>query len=187
MFPPIPSWEGLHPLIIHFPIALLLIVPLFVIAGLIFRQHRSTLMLVSLVLMLAGTVAAFVAVSTGEAAGELAERTPAISAVLERHEDLAELTRNVFAGLTIVFAGILVAPRLFKRDPAGMVGTVITVAFLGFYFAGVVLLANTAHQGGQLVHAYGVRAMVAADGSAVAGGDARSTETAHDDETSDDD
>lgn len=31
--PPIPNWTGLHPLVIHFPIALLLVTPLFIIAG----------------------------------------------------------------------------------------------------------------------------------------------------------
>ena len=29
-FPAIPSWDALHPLIIHFPIALLLIAPIFI-------------------------------------------------------------------------------------------------------------------------------------------------------------
>ncbi len=33
-FPPFPSWDGLHPLIVHFPIALLLVAPLFVVLGL---------------------------------------------------------------------------------------------------------------------------------------------------------
>ena len=32
-FPAIPSWDALHPLIIHFPIALLLIAPIFIIVG----------------------------------------------------------------------------------------------------------------------------------------------------------
>ena len=32
-FPPIPSWDGLHPLIVHFPIALLLVAPLLVVLG----------------------------------------------------------------------------------------------------------------------------------------------------------
>ena len=32
--PPIPGWYELHPLVVHFPIALLLIAPLFVLLGL---------------------------------------------------------------------------------------------------------------------------------------------------------
>ena len=30
-FPPLPTWDSLHPLIIHFPIALLLLCPLFIL------------------------------------------------------------------------------------------------------------------------------------------------------------
>ena len=32
-FPPFPTWDSLHPLIIHFPIALLLVCPLFILIG----------------------------------------------------------------------------------------------------------------------------------------------------------
>ena len=32
-FPTIPSWDALHPLVIHFPIALLLVVPFLIVVG----------------------------------------------------------------------------------------------------------------------------------------------------------
>ena len=31
MFPPVPSWDAMHPMVVHFPIALLLVAPLFVV------------------------------------------------------------------------------------------------------------------------------------------------------------
>jgi len=42
-FPPIPNWDALHPLIIHFPIALLLIAPIFVVVGAALTPPRGDL------------------------------------------------------------------------------------------------------------------------------------------------
>jgi hypothetical protein len=73
--PPIPSWAGLHPLMIHFPIALLLVAPLFIVAGAILSPRKSRpAMMAALLLMVLGTVSIFVAVESGEAAGRIAER-----------------------------------------------------------------------------------------------------------------
>jgi uncharacterized membrane protein len=157
--PPLPSWDGLHPLIVHFPIALLLVAPLFVVVGILLRGSRSFLW-AALLLMAIGTTATFLAVSTGEAAGKLAERTPQINAVLERHEELAEATRAVFLVLTLVFAAIVVAPAAFRRLRGPAFQVVLSLVFLLCYGAGVVFLANTAHNGGRLVHELGVQALM---------------------------
>ena len=163
-FPPLPSWDGLHPLIIHFPIALLLVAPLFVALGVLFaKKHGRGLLLAAFVLMILGTASTFVAVSTGEAAGKLAERTPAINAVLEHHEALAERTRLVFSILTVVFAALLVAPRFTRRPLEGRAAVAAYGVFLLFYLTGAVLLANTAHNGGRLVHEFGVQSLMASE------------------------
>ena len=157
--PPIPSWTELHPLVIHFPIALLLVAPLFIVAGIIVNPQKGRPFLIAaLVLMLLGTAGAFLAIATGEAAGEVAERTPAVNAVLERHEDLAEMTRIEFTVLTLLFAAILFLPRLLKREPSGVTARILALAFVLFYSAGAVILVNTAHNGGRLVHELGVHA-----------------------------
>lgn len=158
--PPLPSWDGLHPLIVHFPIALLFVAPLFVVLGIVLRRSRLFLW-AALLLMAIGTTATFFAVSTGEAAGKLAERTPQINAVLERHEELAETTRIIFAALTLVFAAIVVAPAAFRRLQGPAFRITLPLVFLLFYGAGVVVLANTAHNGGRLVHELGVQALMA--------------------------
>ncbi len=160
--PPVPSWDGLHPLIIHFPIALLLIAPLFVLIGAALAPAKGRAYhLAALILMVLGTASVFVAVESGEAAGKLAERTPEINAVLERHSGLAETTSYTFAGLTIAFAVLLGGARLLRRHESRMVTTVIPLVFLVAYSAGVLLLVNTAHNGGRLVHEFGVKAIVA--------------------------
>ena len=160
--PPIPSWDGLHPLIIHFPIVLLLVAPLLVLVGALLKPEKGRPVLyVALALMVAGTLSIFLAASTGEAAGKLAERTPQVDAVLERHEELADATRAVFSGLTVIFAAILFAPTASHKLSGRLVSTVLPLVFLLFYGVGVLLLTNTAHNGGRLVHEFGVRAMVA--------------------------
>lgn len=158
--PPLPSWDGLHPLVVHFPIALLLVAPLFILLGVVLSRGRPFLW-AALLLMTIGTAGTFFAVSTGEAAGKLAERTPQINAVLEHHENLAERTRAGFAALTAIFAAILVLPALFRRRPRRLLTVVLPLVFLLVYGAGVVLLVNTAHNGGRLVHELGVQALVA--------------------------
>jgi uncharacterized membrane protein len=159
--PPIPSWQAIHPLIVHFPIALLLITPLFIVIGVVRKPERSfPFLLVALILMALGTVSTFVAASSGEAAGELAENVPQAKAVLEQHQELAETTEIAFSALTLIFASILFVPRVLKREPTRAISTILPLVFLMFYATGAISLANTAHQGGRLVHELGVRAQM---------------------------
>ncbi len=160
--PPMPSWDGLHPLIVHFPVGLLLVVPIFILLALVLRAHRRGLLLAALVLMVLGTAATWVAVETGEAAGKLADRTPEVEAVLGHHEELAESTRAVFTVLTVVFAGLVLAPVLLRREPGQVTTVALALLFLAVYGAGTLVLANTAHNGGRLVHELGVRSLMPA-------------------------
>ena len=169
-FPPIPSWDGLHPLIIHFPIVLLLVAPVLVLTGALLAPEKGRpLLYTALALMLAGTLSTFLAAATGEAAGKLEERTPQIDAVLERHEQLADATRAVFSFLTVIFAAIIFAPKAFQKLSGRLVTTALPLVFLLFYGVGALLLVNTAHNGGRLVHEFGVRAMVAPTSAPVEG------------------
>ena len=75
----------------------------------------------------------------------------------------------------MIFAAIMFAPKVFQKLSGRLVSTVLPLVFLLFYGVGVLLLTNTAHNGGRLVHEFGVRAMVAASpvplaGSAAEGG-----------------
>jgi uncharacterized membrane protein len=161
MFPPMPSWDGLHPIIIHFPIALLIIAPLIILIGILMPKNGRTFLLSAFILMLIGTIATFIAVSTGSSAGELAEHMGGVESVLEQHEELAETTRTVFTALTAIFGVIVFAPMLFKKELSRMIVIPLNLAFLLFYGSGTIVLLNTAHQGGRLVHEMGVRAVMA--------------------------
>jgi len=160
--PPIPSWTELHPLVIHFPIALLLVTPLFIVAGIVMNPQKGRPFLVAaLALMILGTVGTMVAVLTGEAAAEVVHRSAGVSAVLERHQELAEITRDIFGLLSVIFAAFLFVPRFLKRETSTAAARILPLAFLVFYGAGTVVLVNTAHNGGRLVHEFGVHSVLA--------------------------
>lgn len=156
--PPLPGWDGLHPLIVHFPVALLLVAPLFLILGALFPKRAGGFLSASLLLMTLGTAATYLAVPTGEAAARLADRSEEMAPVLTRHEELAERSRMAFTALTLLFGAGLLASRFVKLRRA--VAAVLLIAFLGLYAAGALILANTAHNGGRLVHQFGVTAMI---------------------------
>jgi uncharacterized membrane protein len=159
-----PTIDSAHPIIVHFPIALLLVAPLFVVIGLVLHKRGTPFRVSALILMVLGTIGTFVAVLTGEAAGELAIKTPDIAGAIGHHEEMAERTRLFFSILTVVFAAILVAPRfvpaLRKR---AWIPVTATLVFLGAYMGAALLLVNTGHEGGRLVHEYGVRALLPAE------------------------
>jgi uncharacterized membrane protein len=157
-FPPL-SWDSLHPIVIHFPIALLLVAPVFIFLGLV-RPERHRLFSVSaLILIVLGTVGAWVAVSTGEAAAQLADQTPPIGPAIHEHEEFAEWTRLIFTILAVVYGGLVAAPLVFKRLKPRLL-SVLGGVFLVIYFGSCLVLARTGHLGGRLVHTYGVHAMM---------------------------
>ena len=160
-FPPIPAWDQLHPIAVHFPIALLLVTPVFLLATIVFRRDRKALARAAFVLMLLGTAGAWVAVSTGSAAEELAEKTPGAHDILEKHEHLGGDVRVAFTFLTLGWAVFLVVPAVLRREVGTKVWAPATLAYLVLYMWGASVLANAAHEGGRLVHEAGVRAWAA--------------------------
>jgi uncharacterized membrane protein len=163
--PPIPAWDSLHVLIIHFPVALLLLSPIFIVISAVLAPPKGRPYMISaLVTLLLGTASVLIAASTGHASAELAERGGPVDAVLKMHEDLAEETEIVFAGLSAILLGMYALPRVLRRDENRLFSTFLPSAFLALYAVGVLFLVNTAHAGGRLVHEFGVHAISPSEG-----------------------
>lgn len=160
MFPSFPDWDGIHPAMVQFAIvspwvgALLLLVSLFA------RQTWRTWAGASLLVMTLGVVASWLAVASGHAAGQLVDKTPAVSQAIARHEALGLQARNLFTLLAVAFAALMLLPTIIHRVFPTAARISVYALFLLVYFGGIVLVASTASQGGRLVHEMGVRAMV---------------------------
>ena len=135
--------ESLHPLVVHFPIALLLTAVGLDLAALVFKRpglHRIALWNLTL-----GTCGAAVAVWSGLAAEEVAKHSFEIWQVMQLHERL---------GISTLILGLVGAGgRLLFRDHLTsrwrLVAMLVAVGMLG-------TLSYGAYLGGRMVYEFGV-------------------------------
>jgi len=151
-----PPWTHLHPIVIHFPIALLLVVPPIVVLGLLWPTQRKGIHSTALALLLLGTAMALLSLATGLAAAGWVPRNPALLEVLDDHEDQAKLTVLLFGLLSLGFFLLhLLPPRLTRPPrPGWMLG--MHLLWLALSLAASLSLLRTGHLGGRLVHQLGV-------------------------------
>lgn len=153
--------DPLHPAIVHFPLVLAFLLPLFA-AGALWairrgaRPRRAWSIPVLAALVLAGS--AWAAVETGEAQDERVERVVA-EAPLSAHEEMAE----TFLSASAVVA-LLAAAGLF----GGVVGKITRPATAIGSLALVLGALRVGHSGGQLVYRYGAASAYAPEVSASA-------------------
>jgi uncharacterized membrane protein len=144
----VPGWApNVHPLVVHFPIALLLTAAGFDLAGWACRCNRS-LRFVATVLYVLGSLTIVAAYFTGRAAAETIWLPGMAHAAVKEHWDWA--FRSVW------FFGVLTLLRLVLlwrlRAPRPALVAALTLAGL----VGVVLLGETGDRGGRLVYRHGV-------------------------------
>jgi uncharacterized membrane protein len=170
------SGMPLHPLVVHFPIVLSILLPISVIAALWAIRKGSTprrAWALPLVAAAALTASAWVAVETGESEEDRVERVVSENAI-HGHEEAAERFM-VLSGVLLLVAGAGLLPRT-----AGQAARLVTaVGALGLVAAGV----QVGHSGGTLVYRHGAASAYAN----AAGGDTsdsvdatRGRGTAHD-------
>jgi uncharacterized membrane protein len=158
--PPFPAWYAAHPLIVHLPLGVLALAPLFIIITMCSRRMRQPFSLMTLLVLLIGAGGVLLAAASGDATEHVVDIPVEAKQIIDQHEELGELSRNIFLGLTgaylIVFVLVLAMGEKFKRIIWVLVHLVLLLATC----AGLLVLANTGHLGARLVHEHGVHAHI---------------------------
>jgi uncharacterized membrane protein/cytochrome c556 len=162
LFPPIPPYDGLHPIVVHFPIALLLTVPFFVVLASIWKSQSRSLLLSALILCLLGTGLTYLATSTGESAEQFAETVPGIGSTLDEHEDLADLSQKLFLGVCALMIAVTGLYWKYHGSTSTSLRFIMAAIVLILYAGPSLVLVNAASLGGRLVHEHGAKARLSA-------------------------
>jgi uncharacterized membrane protein len=152
----LPPWIGMHPMVVHFPLVLLMMVPVFLALALYRKEPTGPFAVTAWILLALGTVAAFVATMSGEAAESLVIASDQVRQAIERHSDLGEYARDV-AAMEFLLLSVLLGWTLYLKRPierrwlTGLMFVVFLVSMVG-----ALLVAMTGHVGAYLVHGLGV-------------------------------
>lgn len=140
----------LHPIVVHFPIAILTLYVLIEIFGI--SMNKEFLMKMAHLLLFIGIVTAIGAVLTGNQAAEVAETVNKSdlllpNEIIEDHETYASITLWLFAGLLVLRTYLVL-----KKKFIGILRYIfIPLTIIGLYF-----IYETGNYGGKLVFDYGV-------------------------------
>lgn len=132
----------LHPMLVHFPIALFITSVLFDVLGA--WLTRESLREGALWLLVLGVLTGLAAFASGDVAAEAAEKAGVAESLIETHEHLAGATVGIF--------GALLAWRLLLRN---RFSPRTRIAYLMVAIVGLGLLSATGHYGGSLVYEHG--------------------------------
>lgn len=138
------SIAALHPQVVHFVVALLIVGVLFRVVALTGRLKWTGPAATTLLVI--GGATTWLAVESGDAAHGPVERIPGVRDAVEEHEEWGERTRNLFLGV----AGLELLALALRGGGARLVRTVSGLAGL----AGIYVLYEAAEHGGELVYSY---------------------------------
>ncbi|MEK6603597.1 MAG: DUF2231 domain-containing protein [Nitrospirota bacterium] len=132
----------IHPMVVHFPIALLITSVVFDFLAM--RWRHKSFQDAGFYTLIAGLLGAAVAVLTGAMAEEVAEDKGIPESVLEIHEALGYATLLFFIGLLAL--RLLMRWKLISERPA---------LYLAMGVAGIMILSAAGYFGGSLVYDFG--------------------------------
>jgi uncharacterized membrane protein len=142
-----PDIAALHPIVVHFVIALGIVGVVFRLVALTGRMGWTGPAATVLILGAAG--ASIVAAESGEQAHEWAERIPGAGEVMHEHEEAGEKARNVLVVIAVLEAAALV----FRGSRAPLAKGLRVAAGLGGIVA-CYFLYEAGEEGGELVYSY---------------------------------
>lgn len=152
----IPDWvPNVHPMIVHFPIALIFIALVFDLGTLIFK-NRHWLRCSAVALYVFGSLAAIVTYVSGNQATESVMIPAQANPVLNEHANLALITVLIF--------GIYVLLRLFMLWKKFDQKRLIAIGLFIVSIVGAGFLYVTAEHGAELVYRFGVGTAAAEKG-----------------------
>ena len=145
-----------HPLVVHFPIALLLVGTLFRIGGAAAgRKRLAFLRPAGQTLLVLGTAGVWAAVYTGSLADSVVVRSLCDPTVLETHENLSYTTAYLFSGYVAADLVRFGMKRWFSPDAfraATLFRRALLLVALGLTLAGSATLVYVSHLGSSLVY-----------------------------------
>ncbi len=144
----IPDWvPNIHPLLIHFPIAILIIAFVFDVLALVLPKKWWNPTMVTLLYTI-GTVFTLITYYSGQEAAEDLKIPAGAKDVLHQHSQL---------GLyTLLFFGFYITIRLALTWNKDTIKRGLHTGLIIGAFVGLGLLYTTAEHGGELVYGYGV-------------------------------
>jgi uncharacterized membrane protein len=158
--PMIPNWDGIHPLLIHFPLTLFFLAPVFVLfASLAKDTTRRTLLISALTVLFLGITSTYAAFEAGQTAAASMTEAGEVKTVMERHQELASLACSSLTAATLFFVLTFLMCTCFHLQLHELTG-VLPLGSVVFYALGLFWLINTAYHGERLVHEFGVGSIV---------------------------
>ncbi len=132
-----------HPLTVHFPLAILLLATIIILAGIFIKKKFFTE--TGYLLLFIGSIGAWIAIYTGNLADGIVSRQICDPTVLKNHEQNAYLVTWIFSGASLFVAidylGIL---KKLKK--------ITSIVILLLALAGSGFLVYTGHLGAELVY-----------------------------------
>jgi uncharacterized membrane protein len=151
VIPDIWRTELWHPMIVHFPIVLLIFAMLARVAARILQNHRGWVLKMNRVLLYTGTITAWSAVYTGSLADAEVVRSLCDPTVVEAHENMAYTVGWIFtAAVLLDLPNLLPSVSLTASLESWKEWLII-----GLLVVGTGYLTYTAHLGAKLVYQQG--------------------------------
>lgn len=143
----LPTWApGVHPLIIHFPIALLTLAVGLTVVDLFYSKEWISKSTAGLYIF--GALGAVVSYITGRSAADSIGLNLKAEVAIGTHSDWGLYTLLYFGAFTIIY---YVVKFILKQNTLTIRALLAILALVGFF-----ILAQTAEYGGRLVFEYGL-------------------------------